>query len=92
MNETITNATINNLDVTSIKTTSIGILEYLRTIFLSVSTFLSKYVPFEADKIQIILMLILALWLAAKLADPRHKSNVWLLLAGTIFYFLYFFK
>jgi len=86
------NETINNLDITTIKVTSLNLLEYVRTSFLNLSGLLAKYFPFEATQIQIILMALLSLWISTKLVDPRQKSNIWILLAGTIFYFLYFFK
>lgn len=66
--------------------------EWLRSIFTTASEFLAKLLPFEADKIYILLILIIALFAASKLLNiiPRLRDSwvAWFGLAAVIYYFV----
>jgi hypothetical protein len=93
LNGTLGNGTISNVDLGSIKTTSVGILEYLRQGMSWLGTWLSNHsVPFGAQNITIALFVILSLFISAKIVNPKTRTIWWFIIATIIFYFLYMFK
>lgn len=86
LNETVSNA----INWESGKSLFVNVLDYARSAMLNISTFISKYVPFDEKIIYLGLFGILSLYIAGKFSDPRRNGNIWIILGILVFYFSVF--
>jgi hypothetical protein len=62
---------------------------------ISIGEFIAKYLPFPGENIGLVLLIILALFISAKITSYippiRDKSIPWLIIAGILVYLGWFF-